>query len=225
MVLEEKVMYKLNEKQIKRLLQQANEANKRGETLSSVFKKTAEKYSMAQGSVRNIYYKTIKEGNFENLSAKKIVPFDKEEESKLLKRALYERRNYGSMREVFLNMAKGDKKLALRYQNKYCSMIKNKRSMVMREILAQKRVLGECFNPYIDKKNQAEKAKLKNEIDQIIKKITQKCSKENAELKVKLARYEMLNAKSDYEEILESEDNAKKFFIGTENKQNKAKAN
>ena len=218
-------MYKLNDKQIKRLLQQASDAIKNGETLSSVFKITAEKYSMAHGSVRNIYYKAIKERNFEDLKAKKVIPFDKEEETKLLKRALYERQNYSSMREVFLNMAGGDKKLALRYQNKYCSMIKNKRSMVMREILTQKKVLGECFNPYIDKKHQAEKTKLKREIEQIVKKITQKCSKENAELRVKLARYEMLNAKSDYEDILLNEDSAKSFFVSEKNKHPKAKAN
>ena len=218
-------MYKLNEKQSKRLLQQVSEATKKGETLSSVFKKIAEKYSMAQGSVRNIYYKTIKEGKGGSLSAKKVVPFDKDEETKLLKHALYERRNYNSMREVFLNMAKGDKKLALRYQNKYCSMIKNNRSLVMREILTQKKVLGECFNPYVDKKNQAEKAKLKREINLIVKKITQKCAKENAELKVKLARYEMLFAKSDYEVILHNEDSAKNFFISANAKENNAKAN
>lgn len=218
-------MYKLNENQIKKLLQQAKQALKNGETLSSVFKKTAEKYSMAQGSVRNIYYKAIKEGKGGELKAKKVVAFSEEDASKLLKRALFERKRCSSMREVFLKMANGDKKLALRFQNKYCTMIKNNRSMVMKEIISQKSMLGDCFNPYMNKKIQAERLKLKSEIDLLIKKIAEKCRHENAQLKAKLLKYEKLCMQKNYEEVLLNEDTAQRYFQPVNDNSNKAKAN
>lgn len=186
-------MQKLNEKQIKQLLAKAKSAIENKETLTSVFKSFANKYCLSAGSVRNIYYKTIKEGNGGELKAKRVILFEQDEAIQMLKSALTKRKKHSSMRQVFLDMAKGDKKLALRYQNKYCSMLKNQRGLVMREILAQKRKIGDCYNPYADKKHQLKRLQLKREIDYLIKKIGEKCSKENALLKRKLCEYEKLS--------------------------------
>ena len=186
-------MYKLNEKQIERLLNEVEVAIKSGETRCSVFEKTAQKYGLAKGSVRNVYYKRLKDCENKNISIKDVKKFTKSEELWLIKRVINERKNYSSMREMFINFANGDKKLALRFQNKYSVMIKNNRALVVKEMFLRKREGCDCFNPYIDKKVQNERTKLKREIDLIIKKITKKCAKENAELKIKLEKYEMLS--------------------------------
>ena len=153
---------------------------------------------MAKGSVRNIYYRQLKEQNApSDLSAKKVVAFKKEEEEQMLKDILLARKNLASMKEAFLLVAKGDKKLAMRYQNKYSNMLKKRRSFIMREVLLQKQIYGECFNPYMAQSNQLKRKKLKKEIDALIQTITQKCAPENQMLKRKLIEYEKLNLTSE----------------------------
>ena len=191
-------MHKLNKKQIEELFSLAKKAKANGESLVDVFAVIAKKYGLASGSVRNIYYRQLKEQDkISDLSAKKVVAFKKEEEEQMLKEVLLARKSTSSMREAFLIVANGDKKLARRYQNKYSNMIKKRRSFIMREVLIQKQLYGECFNPYMNQSNQLKRKKLKKEIDALIQTITQKCAPENQMLKRKLIEYEKLNLTSE----------------------------
>lgn len=191
-------MHRLNKKQIDELFSMAKNAKQNKESLVDVFEFIAKKYGMAKGSVRNIYYRQLKEQNsIRDLSAKKVVAFKKEEEEQMLKEVLLARKSTSSMREAFLTVANGDKRLAMRYQNKYSNMLKKRRSFIMREVLLQKQLYGECFNPYMAQSNQLKRKKLKKEIDALIQTITQKCAPENQMLKRKLIEYEKLNLTSE----------------------------
>ena len=185
---------RFNNKQIEELFASAVKAKRDGVCLVEVFNKTAERYGMSAGSVRNIYYSNLKRKNQKGLRAKKIQPFTKQEEEDMLRKVLVARGKTTSMRSAFLQVANGDKALALRYQNKYCNMLKKQRSTVLKEILYQKKSLGECFNPYLNQKKRDEKIKLEREIQELIDVIGEKCKRENDLLKQKLARYQKLYA-------------------------------
>lgn len=206
-------MRKLNGKQIEELLTMATNAKNEGNALVDVFSELAKKYGVSAGGVRNLYYSTIKKGNAGELTARKSEVFTKEEENRLLKKILLAKRHSKSIREACLSVAQGDKKLAMRYQNKYCSMLKNERSTVMREILLQKQIFGSCYNPYATKSKMAEKRKLKREIDDLIKKIGEKCAEENRLLKKKLALYQKYMQDSESGGKEEKQSDAKKFLV------------
>lgn len=216
-------MHKLSEKQIEELMALAKVAKKQNATLLQVFEEIASKYSLKAGSVRNVYYKRLKDGKgVDGLTAKQVKPFSKEEQKDMLKRVLIARRNTSSMRGAFLEVAQGDEKLAMRYQNKYCNMLKKERSAVMREILSQKRFFGYSYNPYLSKNVKSERLKLKKEIDELIKRITEKCAEENALLKKKLAVYEKLVG---VEQISGGEKSARDFFSKNQSFSENGKAN
>ena len=139
-------MHKLNQKQINELFANAKRAKERGETLLSVFKSTADKYSLSYGGVRNLYYKKVKESFVNGISVKKIMPFSAQEEDKMLRLLLRERKNCSSMREAFLKIANGDENLASRYQNKYSAMLKNNRQKIMKEVIFQKKIIHLIIN-------------------------------------------------------------------------------
>ena len=219
-------MRKLTDKQIAELMLLAKKAKGNGEPLVCVFKDFSKRYSLSAGSVRNVYYKSLKAGKGakRGLTAKSVVPFTSEEEKQLIKKVLTARRNTTSMREAFLEVASGDEKLALRYQNKYSNMLKKQRSTVMREILCQKRISEDCFNPYIDKSNRERKIKLKREIDDLIKIIISKCEKENRELKRKLILYDKLTS-YPFESVneIKKESGVKQFFLSSAKQKVKGK--
>ena len=66
---------RFNNKQIEELFASAVKAKRDGVSLVEVFNKTAERYGMSAGSVRNIYYSNLKRKNQKGLRAKKIQPF------------------------------------------------------------------------------------------------------------------------------------------------------
>ena len=215
-------MHKLSERQIEELMALAKEAKEQNSTLLQVFEEIANKYSLKAGSVRNVYYKRLKEGRgADGLMAKEVKPFSKEEQKDMLKRVLIARKHTNSMRGAFLEIAKGDEKLAMRYQNKYSNMLKKERSVVMREILSQKRFFGSSYNPYLSKNVKSERLKLKKEIDELIKRITEKCAEENALLKKKLAVYEKLVGTEQFG----SSENGVSGFFGKQNFSSNGKAN
>ena len=119
-------MHKLNEKQIEELFNGALQAKRDGVPLVDVFKEIAKKYNLSAGSIRNIYYLRLKNKSTSELTAKKIVPFSKEEEEEILRRILIARGKTNSMRSAFLTVANGDEKLALRYQNNIAICLKSK---------------------------------------------------------------------------------------------------
>lgn len=186
-------MSRLSEQDKTLLFRLAKEAKNKGNTLAGVFVKVAKQAKMSPGSVRNFYYKTIADDKKTEFTVRRFEPFTQEEEMELVRAVLRERAKTPSLSKAFLNLADGDKSLALRYRNKFANMLKKHRSGVMREVLRQKQLGNACFNPYTDRKEHAERLKLKGEINALIKIINTKCAKENAALKQKIRRYEKLN--------------------------------
>ena len=103
-----------------------------GRTLSSLFEGYAQKSGRAKGSVRNYYYALLRStGNKEvrkllrgtDLHAKPVQAFSDEETDRVLRAILAEKSKGISVRRAVLNLAGGDDKLMLRYQNKYRNVL------------------------------------------------------------------------------------------------------
>ena len=104
------------------------EGKGQGKTLTRIFEEYATKSGRARGSVRNYYYALLKSTDNEEvkkilegtaLKAEDIRPFTDEETDKILRAILQQKSNGISVRRAVLNLAGGDDKLMLRYQNKY----------------------------------------------------------------------------------------------------------
>lgn len=131
----EAIMNKINgytEEEARALVQYVSEGKKRGQTLSGLFAGYAKKTGRAKGSVRNYYYallrstgdvrvKQILRGK--DLHAEKIIPFSEEETDKILREIIMQKQKGISVRRAVLNLADGDDKLMLRYQNKYRNVL------------------------------------------------------------------------------------------------------
>jgi hypothetical protein len=111
--------------------------NRGNASLSSVFEKYGLASGKAKGTVRNLYYALAKVSrqddefckkylNGKSLSVNQIVEFSSDEEQSLIDSILLERAQGKSVRSIIMNMANGDSRLALRYQNKYRNALKNK---------------------------------------------------------------------------------------------------
>ena len=103
-----------------------------GRTLSSLFEGYAQKSGRAKGSVRNYYYALLRStGNKEvrkllrgtDLHAQPVQAFSDEETDRVLRAILAEKSKGISVRRAVLNLAGGDNKLMLRYQNKYRNVL------------------------------------------------------------------------------------------------------
>ena len=142
-------MNKINgytEEEARSLVEYVSEGRKSGQTLSALFAGYAEKTGRAKGSVRNYYYallrttgdarvKQILRGK--NLRAEKIVPFSEEETDRILREILMQKQRGVSVRRAVLNLAGGDDKLMLRYQNKY-------RNVASKQPDRMERLMKEC---------------------------------------------------------------------------------
>lgn len=103
-----------------------------GRTLSALFDGYAKKSGRAKGSVRNYYYALLRSTDNKEvrkllrgtgLKAEPIRTFSDEETDKLLRSILTEKSKGISVRRAVLNLAGGDDKLMLRYQNKYRNVL------------------------------------------------------------------------------------------------------
>lgn len=118
----------------------------KGKTLTALFDEYAKKSGRARGSVRNYYYQLLRLSDDKevrkildgtNLKAENIKPFTDEETDTVLKAILKERSRGISVRRAVLNLANGDDKLMLRYQNKY-------RNVLLRQPERLDRLMKEC---------------------------------------------------------------------------------
>ena len=121
---------------IRRLFSLAKAAEESGDSLSKVFTLLASELNCSVGSVRNYYYSQAKlfkmmpalaaEMGIEQAitRARPFVTFDPEEAEAILVNALINKAKGKSVRATITEMAGGDKKIALRYQNKYRNMLK-----------------------------------------------------------------------------------------------------
>ena len=117
----------------------------KGKTLTRIFEEYAADTGRAKGSVRNYYYALLKRAGDRDvkkvlkgtdLKAGRIQPFTDEEADRIL-RAILEQKSRGvSVRRAVLNLAGGDDKLMLRYQNKYRNVL-TKQPERIREIMRE----------------------------------------------------------------------------------------
>ncbi len=178
---------------------------RKNESLTAVFKDYALKYGKAKGTVRNMYYAlckacekdtALKEKYFNEtpVQVNKIIEF-KPCETRALVRAILVAKNQGrSARGVVMELANGDVKLALRYQNKYRSVLRTNPKLID-ELMAE---LG--INPILKTDKNKSKIvsdfqlnKLKREIDGLVERLSERALKENQRLKSRIAFLEAEN--------------------------------
>ncbi len=147
--LSEDAMNKINgytEEEAKNLVSYITAGKRDGKTLSGLFASFAQKTGRAKGSVRNYYYALLRSTGDKRvrdilrgtqLKAEKIMPFSEEETDRILKEILISKSKGISVRKAVLNLAGGDDKLMLRYQNKY-------RNVVSKQPERIERLMREC---------------------------------------------------------------------------------
>lgn len=152
-------------------------------SLTMLFKEWAMETGKAQGSVRNLYYalaeksKTDKEfcaKYFDGtpLLTTKSETFTKQEESLLMKTIGEGKKQGRSVRSIILQMANGDVKKALRFQNKYRNYARQSCPSAKTESVIESK--------------QKEYLIIKKSIDDLIKGIALSIRKENEILKDKI---------------------------------------
>ncbi len=117
------------------LWEAAGEAQKMNTPLKKVFDDIAQKTGRRPNSIRNYYYaQAQKRGDGEK--TQRFVPFEEDEVTSLLDRVLRAKAQGRSVRSCLTEMAGGDHRLMLRYQNKYRSLLKSRPDMVNSQVEA-----------------------------------------------------------------------------------------
>lgn len=184
-------------------------------SLTEAFGEYAKATGKARGTVRNMYYAlaklSVRDKDFcdeylggKSLDVEKIVSFCEEEERLLVEKVLCGGAKGKSVRRVIMEMTGGDAKKALRFQNKYRAIVKNKPEFIekVRTELLQK---GE-LSPHTQGKRafkvvpgggmvlpESQLKRLKEEINGLMLRVAAGVRKENALLKDKLAALETEN--------------------------------
>lgn len=152
----------------------------KGKTLTRIFEEYANDTGRAKGSVRNYYYALLKRSDDEEvkklldgteLKAESITPFTEEETDKILRAILREKSKGVSVRRAVLNLAGGDDKLMLRYQNKY-------RNVLAKQPERIERIMKECGMEYTPEGQK----RIEDKINDLYDKLTQSLRAENERL-------------------------------------------
>ena len=199
-----------------------------GESLTSVFTKYAIINGKAKGTIRNLYYALAKKSNVDKafcdkylggkpIAINNISIFDQKEERELVKKILIERQGGKSIRSAIMNLSGGDARVALRYQNKFRNLVKNKPNLIA-DVLSE--IKTDKNENYFDKSEKPIKTliseqqynRLKSEIDGLIVKISAKLERENECLKERIGVLE--NEKLKLMALLygKEKSSAKKYF-------------
>ncbi len=176
--------------------------------LSRVFEIYANQSGKSKGTVRNLYYALAKASrmneefckkylNGKQLSVSQIVEFSSDEEQDLIDKVLLERTEGKSVRSIIMNMANGDSRLALRYQNKYRNALKNKPKTVS-VALERLKSQGKDVSLLIEKKpsqivSDGQIGTLKKEINDLFDRVVIKLRCENQRLKDRIVALENEN--------------------------------
>lgn len=191
-----KIMNKINgytEEEAKKLVDYISSGKKEGKTLSGLFASYAQKTGRAKGSVRNYYYALLRstgDGRVKqmlsgkNLKAEKILPFTEEETDKILKEILIQKSKGVSVRRAVLNLANGDDKLMLRYQNKY-------RNVMGKQPERIERLMNECG---LDGGNDENRRRIEQEINGLYDRLAASLKEENKRLTTLIKRLTDENA-------------------------------
>lgn len=134
------------------LWQEVRNVSSNGEPLRAAFDRTARQTGRQPNSIRNYYYQSLKNQQAPEelctMRTQPFVPFDEQEVDWLLRQILKDRARGISVRACVQRLGNGERTLALRYQNKYRSILKSHPDMIQRAIdeLAQEGI--QCPNPY-----------------------------------------------------------------------------
>ncbi len=178
---------------------------RKGESLTAVFKKYAMFSGKARGTVRNLYYTlskmSVKDKEFCDkylggvpLLVEEKVEFFPCQERALLRQILKKKGAGISVRRAVMELAGGNDKLALRFQNKFRSLLKVNKSLVNR-VVAELKEEDNNFSASLGRErtnfgvSEVQVARLKKEINGLFERIfidlkreNQRLSKENARL-------------------------------------------
>ena len=146
--------------EMKRLFQLADDVRKEGKGLRKAFEICAKETGRKPNSVRNYYYAQSKALSLLPEYSKKLgikreaepkaafTLFQADELKKLMREILIRQAAGESVRAITISMAAGDKSRMLRLQNKYRSVVFNKKSYVL-GLMREMREDGlTFFNPY-----------------------------------------------------------------------------
>jgi hypothetical protein len=184
--------------------------DRKNQSLSKTFESYAAISGKAKGTIRNLYYALVKLSN-ENayfcakhldgkpLSVSKIVEFKECEEKRVIKEILSAKRDGRSVRSKVMELANGDGKLALRYQNKFRGAIKNKPEFI-ESIIKELKSEGKDMDLKGDKMivnavSDLQLKRLQTEINNLVSRISEKTLRENRALKERVAYLESENLK------------------------------
>ena len=177
-------MNKINgytEEEARAFVQYMYAGKRAGRTLSSLFEGYAKKSGRAKGSVRNYYYALLRStGNKEvkkllrgtDLKAEPVRAFSDEETDMILRRILTEKSKGISVRRAVLNLAGGDDRLMLRYQNKY-------RNVLAKQPERIEKLMEECGGA---------KRRVERAIDGLYDRLALSLRRENARLRAKVKK-------------------------------------
>ena len=143
----------------KNLIEFVKEKRSTSRNLTQVFIAYAKQHNLVVGSVRNAYYKAIKNCKTSNklcqllgvdsvMFPKIAKAFSESEERDLVKQILKRVTKGGSVRGAIYELSANNDRLALRNQNKYRNAIKRNKQMVSEVILEIKSEYGRCYNPF-----------------------------------------------------------------------------
>lgn len=137
------------EQEISELRRAVQQAGGNGEPLRSVFENIGQALGRKPNSVRNFYYASLKrEEAGDTPQSAPFETFTQEEVRALVREVLTARAKGISVRSCVQSLAGGDRKLMLRYQNKYRSVLKSRPNMV-RQIIEDMAADGEqVYDPY-----------------------------------------------------------------------------
>ena len=221
-------IYGFKQKDIEQLIERLE--NRKGRPLSRVFEEFANETGKSKGTVRNMYYalarKSREDENFTEkylggkpITVQKISEFAESEERELVKRVLLGRKEGKSARRIIRELADGDEKKALRFQNKYRNVLKRNQPLLgelSEEIRAESGVSPETIGIRSNTKivSDVMLRRLQNEINALIERISGKLKRENACLRSRLGELEVENMR--LRNILYGEGKAARYFTKNE---------
>ena len=137
------------DQEISQLKKAVQLAGGKGEPLRSVFDNIGQALGRKPNSVRNFYYASLKREETGDIpTAAPFETFSHHEVRSLIREVLIARAKGVSVRACVQTLSGGDRKLMLRYQNKYRSVLKSKPHLI-REIMEEIAEDGEAvFDPY-----------------------------------------------------------------------------
>ena len=197
---------------------------RKGGTLTKAFSEYSKISGKSQGTVRNLYYAMAKKSKQDkefcnqylsgkSLSVSTALAFSEQEEFQLMQDILRQKINGKSVRSAILSLAGEDNRLALRYQNKYRNVVKNKPEMI-KNILKSLKV-GDSYNQADIKKISYKNSVyvLKNEINRLVERISEQVRKENYKLKAEIVRLKKQNQALKERGINKDENKTIEFFV------------